>query len=161
MKGKHGFYSEWLEVNADKCHLLVHVKDEVSMKITDLNIVHSECKKRLGGKFYYKITFNSHVSDLCKNASRKINVLARVAPYMSISKRHVLIKQCFNNKSQFNYCPLVWMYHSRINRAKINRLQERCLRIIYNDKTSSLKILLEKDGSISIQKFSGSTGRDV
>ena len=161
MKGKHGFYSEWLEVNADKCHLLVHVKDEVSMKITDLNIVHSECKKRLGGKFYYKITFNSHVSDLCKNASRKINVLARVAPYMSISKRHVLIKQCFNNKSQFNYCPLVWMCHSRINRAKINRLQERCLRIIYNDKTSSLKILLEKDGSISIQKFSGSTGRDV
>ena len=75
------------------------------MKISDFNIVHSECKKLLGVKFYYKVTFNSHVSDLCKNASRKINVLARVAAYMSISKRHVLINAFF--KSQFNYCPLV------------------------------------------------------
>ena len=34
--------------NADKCHLLVDVKDEVSMKIGDFNIVNSECEKLLG-----------------------------------------------------------------------------------------------------------------
>ena len=37
-----------------------------------------------GVKFNYKATFNSHVSDFCKNVSRKIDALARVAPYMSI-----------------------------------------------------------------------------
>ena len=52
--------------------------------------------------------------------------------------------------SQFNYCPLVWMFHSRCNNNKINRLHERCLRIIYNDKQSSFEELLEKDGSVSI-----------
>ena len=70
--------------------------------------------------------------------------------------------------SQFNYCPVVWICHSsalnnKINRLhivwmchsralnnKINRLHERCLRIIYNDKTSTFKELLEKDNSVSI-----------
>ena len=75
--------------NADKCPLLVNIKDEVMMKIVDLNIVNSECERLLGVKFDYKLTFNSHVSDLCKSASRKIHALARVAPYISISKRSI------------------------------------------------------------------------
>ena len=54
--------------------------------------------------------------------------------------------------SQFNYCPLTWMCHSRANSRKINRLQERCLRIIYNDKQSSFIKLLEKDNSVSIHQ---------
>ena len=37
------------------------------------------------------------------------------------------------------------MSHSRALNNKINRLHERCLRIIYNDKTSTFKELLEKD----------------
>ena len=62
--------------NADKYHLLVKVKCEVTMKIGDSNIVNSKWEKLLGFTFDYKLTFNSHVSDLCKNASRKINALA-------------------------------------------------------------------------------------
>ena len=33
---------------------------------------------------------------------------------------------------------------------KLNRLHERCVRLIYNEKKSSFKDLLEKDGSFSI-----------
>ena len=139
---------KWFSDNADKCNLLVNVKDEVSMTIGDFNVVNSECEKLLGVKFDYKITYNSHVSDLCKNASRKINALARVAAYMSISKRRILMNAFF--KSQYNYCPLVWLCHSRINNTKINRLHGRCHRIMYNDKTFSFENLLEKDGSVSI-----------
>ena len=37
------------------------------------------------------------------------------------------------------------------NNSKINRLHERCLRLIYNDKKSSFEDLLQKeDGSVSI-----------
>ena len=53
---------------------------------------------------------------------------------------------------QFNYCPLIWMCHNRTNDRKINRLHERCLRIIYNDKQSSFIELLEKDNSVSIHQ---------
>ena len=51
---------------------------------------------------------------------------------------------------QFNYCPLTWMFHSRKLNNKINKLHERCLRIVYNDNRSTFKQLLEKDNSVSI-----------
>ena len=46
----------------------------------------------------------------------------------------------------------MWMCDSRENNRKINRLHERCLRTIYNDKQSSFNELLEKDGSVSIHE---------
>ena len=51
---------------------------------------------------------------------------------------------------QFRYCPLTWMCHSRTVDNKINKLHERCLRIVYNDKKSSIKELLETDKSVPI-----------
>ena len=39
------------------------------------------------------------------------------------------------------------MCHSRESNRKINRLYERCLRTIYNDKQLSFNELLKKDGS--------------
>ena len=39
--------------------------------------------------------------------------------------------------------------HSSIINKKINRLHERCIRIIYCDKQSSFQELLERDGSVS------------
>ena len=54
--------------------------------------------------------------------------------------------------SQFKYCSLIWMCHSRSNNSKIDRLHERYLRIIYGDKQSSFMELLEKDSSVSIHK---------
>ena len=53
-------------------------------------------------------------------------------------------------KSQFSYCPLLWMCYSLSMNNKINRLHERCLRIVYNDKTSSFVDLFAKDGSVTI-----------
>ena len=44
--------------------------------------------------------------------------------------------------------------HSCKNNRKINRLYERCLRIVYNDKLSSFSELLTKDDSAFIQKGS-------
>ena len=52
--------------------------------------------------------------------------------------------------SQFNYCPLIWMFHSVIKSNKINCLHERCLRLLYGDKSSSFQKLLEQDKSVTI-----------
>ena len=37
-----------------------------------------------------------------------------------------------------------------MNNKIINRLHEKCLRIVYNDKTSSFEELLGKHGSVTI-----------
>ena len=53
-------------------------------------------------------------------------------------------------ESQFGYCPLVWMFHSRSLNNNINRIHERSLRITYNDQSSSFQNLLEKDNSVTL-----------
>ena len=45
------------------------------------------------------------------------------------------------------------MFHSRASNIKINLLQERALRMIYNDQTSLLKRLFEKDNSFTVHHF--------
>ena len=67
---------------------------------------------------------------------------------MNVDKKRVIMKAF--TESQFGYCPLVWMFHSRSLNNKINRIHERALRITYNDKSSSFQKLLEKDNSVTI-----------
>ena len=62
-----------------------------------------------------------------------------------------IIMNTFIN-SQFGYCPLVWMCHSRKMNNKINKIQERALRIVYNDANSTYEEMLAKDGSVTIQQ---------
>ena len=42
------------------------------------------------------------------------------------------------------------MFHSRKLNNKINKLHERCLRIVYSDNTSSFEKLLETDNSVPV-----------
>ena len=55
-------------------------------------------------------------------------------------------------ESQFNYCPLVWMFHNRTINNKINRLHERALRLVYKDEKLSFQELLDKDGAVNIHE---------
>ena len=135
--------------NPDKCHLLVSTNEKIK-NIGDFSIENSDCEKLLGVKIDNKLTFDYHVSDMCKKANRKINALARIEPFININKKRILMNSFF--RSQFNYFPIIWMCHNRTNNRKINRLHQRCLRIIYNDKQSSFIELLEKDNSVSIHQ---------
>ena len=55
-------------------------------------------------------------------------------------------------KSQFSYCPLIWMFHSRTLNNRINHLHERALRLVYKDESLSFSELLVKDHSFSIHE---------
>ena len=97
-----------------------------------------------------KLTFEDHINRICKKASAKLNALGRISYYMDPLKRRLLVNAFFT--SQFNYCPLTWMFHSRKLNNKINRLHERCLRLIYSDRGSSYEELLDKDNSEPIRQ---------
>ena len=71
-----------------------------------------------------------------------------MANYMEPLKGRILINAFF--KAQFSYYPAIWMFHSRTLNNKINRLHERCLRIVYNNKLSNFEELLHNDNSVSI-----------
>ena len=94
------------------------------------------------------LTFENHTKSICKKSSQKLNTLARITPYMNIQKRRTFMKSFVT--SQFSYCPLIWMFHSRRLNNKINSIHERALRITYQDNTSTFQELLNKDNSVSI-----------
>ena len=118
-----------MKSNPDKCHLLVNTNDNVKIRIENFQIENTKRKKFLGIQFDNKLSFDYHLSEICKKSSRKPDALGRVTPYMNLSKRKILMNVLFN--SQFSYCPLIRMCHSRIINKKINRLHKRCLRMIY------------------------------
>ena len=135
-----------MKANPGKCHLLTTSRDKVSICVDNYNIKSSNCEKLLGIEIDNKLNFNTYVDEICKKSGQKLNTLSRVSPYMDLSKRHILLNAFLI--SQFSYCPLVWMFHSRGKNNKINRIHERCLRIIYNDKKSTFNELLELSQSI-------------
>ena len=52
--------------------------------------------------------------------------------------------------SKFSYCPLVWMCHSRKLNNKIYKLHERALQLVYDDRQSTFKELLNMDKPVTI-----------
>ena len=102
----------------------------------------------LGITIDHELKFDDHVNHLCKKVSLKLNALALIAPFMNVSKKGIIIKSF--TESQFGYCPLIWMFHSRGLNNKINRVHERALRITYNGKSSSYGELLTKNRSVKI-----------
>ena len=144
------FDNNLMKSNADKCHLLVSSNEKVTIKIGSHEIANTKLEKFLGVHLDSGLSFDYHILEICKKSNRKVCALARVSLGMSLSTKRTLMNAFFN--SQFNYCPLIWMCHSRENTNKINRLHERCLRIIYNDKRSSFNALLEKEGFVSIHE---------
>ena len=98
------------------------------------------------------LNFNSHISKICKEASKRINALLRIAKYLSDSQKNMILNSFFY--SHFNYCPLVWMFSSKEANNKIEKLHKRALQIIHNDYDSILDYhdLLLKDKSVTIHK---------
>ena len=143
------FANNQMKANHNKCHLLLSTQEEANVQIANTTIKCSQSEKSLGIILDNKLKFDKHVEIICQKASRKLNALARVTYYMELPKRRILMNAFFL-KLSFTFCPAVWMFHSRSLNNKINRLHERCLRIIYNDKHSNFEELLVKDNSVSI-----------
>ena len=146
----------WFRINEmksidDKCHLIVANKNDVSINLEYDTIESSNSVKLLGRFVDKQLNVNEHVSKLIKKGNQKLHALARVSKYLNQDKLRILMKSFI--ESQFNYCPLVWMFHNRTLNNKINRLQERALRIVYKDVMGdnvSFQDLLDKDGAVKI-----------
>ena len=50
----------------------------------------------------------------------------------------------------FNYSPLIWICHSKTLNNKLNKLHERALRLVYDDRQSTYEELLNIGKSVTI-----------
>ena len=105
-------------------------------------------QKVLGVEIDRTLSCDEYIASLYKKTGRKVSVLARLSNFMCTNKKKVLMKAFI--ESQFGYCPLISMFHSRdVKKKKIYHLNERLLRIVYKDNISSFEDLLKRGKSFS------------
>ena len=100
--------------------------------------------KLLGVTINYQLKFDKHISEICKKASRQLNVLKRLGKHLTKLGRLTIYYSFV--MSNFNYCPVVWHFCGEVNTQKMEKIQERALRFIYEDYNSSYEFLLKKSG---------------
>ena len=143
------FNNNYFKMNAGKCHLLITNHDnDISVNIAGQIIKCSKSVKLLGVCIDNKLDINEHVSNICKKVSNKLHALRRVSHLMNKDKLRIIMKSFI--ESQFGYCPLVWMFHSRSLNNRINILHEKALRLVYGNNKLSFEELLELDNSFTI-----------
>ena len=85
------------------------------------------------------------ISDICRKASQQLTVLRRIGSFLSkltIFKSFIM--------SNFNYCPLTLHFCSQASTNKMEKIQERALRLICNYFTSNMETLLVLNNAVPL-----------
>ena len=144
LEHSYGIISAWfcdngLQLNASKCKFIClgrKVRREPFMlNLGSSQIEEADSVKLLGIILDNMLSFDEHVSMLCKKANSKISALGRIASFFSESQHKVLMNSfIFSN---FSYCPLVWGFSNRKNLHMIDRIRERAFRIFSMESSES------------------------
>ena len=131
-------------VNPDKIQAMVLSKKRSDLTNTNFQVDDQVIKsvssvELLGIQIDDKLNFNLHISKICKSAANQLNALIRLKQFLSFHAKELLINSYII--SNFNYCPLVWMFSSTQSLNKIENLQERALSF-----EASYEALLSKGG---------------
>ena len=95
----------------------------------------------LGIEIDHSLTFNTHIANICKKSARQLAVLKRLGHLLTRQGKLAIFKSFIT--SNFNYCPLIWHFCSQSSTKKLEKIQERALRFIYNDYSSTHHDLLK------------------
>ena len=132
------FYENFMVLNPGKSHYMClgkNLDDTEVLNFNDLTLKSSKLKEILGIRIDNNLNFNDHIKSTCRKAGQKLSALLRISSKLNMEKKKVLYKSLI--KSQFNYCPLVWMFCSRQFNNLTNKIHEWSLRITYKDQKAS------------------------
>ena len=137
------FYENFMVLNPEKSHFMCigqKIDDAETLNFNNLAIKNSKEVEILGITLDRNMNFHTHIKNICRKAGQKLSALLRISPYLDQRKKVLLYKSMI--KSQFNYCPLVWMFCSRQSNNLINKVHERSLRLTFRDETKDFQQIL-------------------
>ena len=148
MQLRNGLCENHMALNAGKCHFMCLGKDTRNEIFIFKALVMKKNKEQkiLGVTIDNKLTFKSHVKNLCKKASQKIGALSRLSNHLNDSQKRLILNSIV--KSQFSYCPVVWMFYSRTSNNMINTVHERAPSVLLNDHESNFEKLLHINNDV-------------
>ena len=119
------FSKNYMKMKSDKCRLILSSNDKNKrIKLNGEVINNTQVEKLLGVHIDYNLKFDAHIEILCKKVRKKLYTLARFIRYMSTIQAQLLMRSF--TMSQFSYCPLIWMCHSRKINNQIDKMHETC-----------------------------------
>ena len=138
-----------MKLNQDKCHLLVsgYKNENLWTNIGNEKILESNKQKLLRLDIDRNLNFNEHASSLCRKAGNKLSVLARLSNFMSFKQRRIPLKTFIG--SQFGYCLLIWMFHSRRVCIKKDASKHQLNRSLYLEGIHTI----EKNRTVFLQNL--------
>ena len=107
------FKNNKIIVNPEKFQAIIldKQKDDYSnetIKFDNKTVETVPSVRLLGIQLDDKLNFSLHVSKICKSAANQLSALTRLNNFLCFEGKRVLINSYF--MSNFNYCPLVWMF---------------------------------------------------
>ena len=148
------FNSNSLGANPDKFQCVIMNRRgtvQASVPVHGGALASTDDIKVLGVTLDTRMTFSPFVSEICKRASRQINALKRISKFLNIQGRLAIYKSfIFSN---FIYCPVVWIFCGRKNSDKLEKLQERAIRFVFNDYSTSYDSLLKLANLLPLSIF--------
>ena len=147
------FQCNHMIANPDKFEAIIIEKNGrdtsgIPLNINNDTITSSKEVTLLGITIDNKLSFNTHISNICKNAANQLNAIKRLQTHFSMQTKREMA-QTFA-LCHFNYCPLVWHFCGNANIHKMEKIQERTLRFILDDYTSNYDDILEKSGKSTL-----------
>ena len=122
-----------MKANPSKFQFMVISSERIEQKFLDIGngiTLQSEPSvKVLGVTIDDRLQFSEHVSACCSKAARQLNALSRISRHINLKSKSIIYNSFI--ASNFNYCPLVWHFCGTANSNKLEKLQERSLRILY------------------------------
>ena len=88
-----------MKANADKYHLLVTGNYEVSANINEFEIESSKKEKLLGISIDTRLSFEHHITSLCKKASQKFHAHCENSPLYGLRKAKIFNESICNTLS--------------------------------------------------------------
>ena len=95
--------------------------------------------------------FSKHIGQLCQRASGQLNALFRFEHYLSIESKKLAVNSFI--ASNFNYCPLIWHFTRYDSEAKLNIIQNRCLRFLSDNSEKKYDDLKKANVSMEVKRL--------
>ena len=131
-------------VNPDKLQaIILHPKKnqiiQYTLNIGEHTITSLNSVSLLGIEIDNQLTFFKHIETLMRKAAGQLNYLYSKRKFQNIKAKKVLIESFI--MSNFNYCPLEWMFCNANLKRKQENIQKRALRFLFDDYESTYKQL--------------------
>ena len=112
----------------------------IDNEVVVIVVVSTDCLKLLGVSMDRQLRFHDQIRIIYKKSSQRVGVLMRLRNLLPTGTRLQLFKVAI--LPYLTYCHLVWHFCRASDSRKLERVQERALRAIYCDRSSSYEKLL-------------------